>query len=433
MPGFRFPFKHKSSRQKARNFPTRANSLASIQSQKQKTLEELERELAAEAQFVPTRPLKPAPKPKKGGFLGKLIGVAVLLGIPVGLIWAANLPYAPIRRPIAEKAPILLLPSYASVERNYKEAIASLNAAEQLLTQSTSPADIELGKEKLADAKRHFDAIPLSFLEDYPDYDYWWYRWRFDPFSFNQYRARIGQLEAIAFQEGNAQTSLTSVEQGINSAKQLYQQATTPEAKQAAIASWQAAIDRLEQISTRTTAGETAQQKLATYEREFEDIMVSAARSDRVTTAVAAAKKFAWQAATASQNPPHPPTKWKQVETLWQEAINELKQVSPDEGSGYVEAQDLIAQYTTNLEQVKIRRQAEEASVYALEQAQKQIESLLANTPNDATKVDWTGTAAKLQAIIRQLENVENGTTAYPKAQELLRFATTKLKEIKPQ
>ncbi|MDY6783350.1 MAG: hypothetical protein SW833_12545 [Cyanobacteriota bacterium] len=431
MPGFRFPFKPKSSPQKPQNFLTRTHSPSPIQQQTNKTLEELERELSAEPQFVQTHPAKPAPKRKKGGFLGKLLGVTALLGIPAGIVWFANLPYAPIRRPVAEKAPILLLPSYASVEHNYREAIASFEAAEQLLTQSTSSADIELGKEKLAAAKQYFDAIPLDFLEDYPDYDYWWYRWRFDPFTFNQYRARIGQLEAIAFQEGNAQTSLSSVEQGIISAKQVYQQATTPEAKQAAIASWQAAIDRLEEISTRTAAGETARQKLATYEREFEDIMASAAQSDRVTNAVAAAKKFAWQAATASQNPPHPPAKWKQVETLWGEAISELKRVSPDEGSGYVAAQELIAQYTTNLEQVKIRRQAEEASVYALERAQKQIESLLARTPNDSQQVDWTGTAAKLQGIIRELESVENGTTAYPKAQELLRFATTKLKEIK--
>lgn len=434
MSGFRFPFKFKSSRQNPSQSPTAPQSPGSIQQQKQKTLADLERELQAEAQFVQTRPLQSRQKPqKKGGFFGKLLGLVVLLGIPVGVVWAANLPYPMIRRPVAEKAPILLLPSYASIDKNYREGIANLEAAEQLLERTTSSADVELGKEKLAAAKKNFDAIPLWFVEDWPNYDYWWYSWRFDSFRFNQYRARIGQLEAIAFQEGNAQTSLATVEQGINTAKQLYQQATTQEAKQVAIASWQAAIEQLEQISARTTAGETAQQKLATYQREFEDIMASAARSDRVTNAVAAAKKFAWQAASASQNPPHPPAKWQQVETLWQEAISELKQVSPEEGSGYVEAQDLIAQYTTNLEQVKIRRQAEEASAYALDRAQKQIENLLASTPNESEKVDWTGTAARLQGIIRELEKVENGTTAYPKARELLGFATAKLKEIKPQ
>ncbi|MDY7013830.1 MAG: hypothetical protein SVX43_09595 [Cyanobacteriota bacterium] len=426
-----FPFKPKPSHQKASNFPSPPASTPA--QQQRKTLNELENELAAEAQLVQTQPAAPKPKPKKGGVLGKLLGLAALLGIPIGIVWIANLPYAAIRRPVAENAPILLLPSYANVEWHYQEAIAALQGAEQLLTQSTSPADIELGKEKLADAKHHFDAIPTTFLEDHPDYDYWWYSWSFDPFSFNQYRARIGQLEAIAFQEGNAQVSLATVEEAISAAQQQYQQATTPEAKQAAIAAWQSALDRLEQISVRTSAGETAQQKLATYERAFEDIMKSAAQSDRAANAIAAAKKFAWQAATASQNPPHPPAKWKQVETLWQEAIDQLEPLASDEGSGYVEAQDLIAQYTTNLEQVKIRRQAEEASAYALQQAQKRIESLLASTSNDPNNVDWTGTAAKLQGIIRELESVQNGTTAYAKAQELLGFATAKLKEIQRQ
>ncbi|MBD2577752.1 hypothetical protein [Oscillatoria sp. FACHB-1406] len=404
--------------------------MSSIQSQKNKTLADLERELEAEAQFIQTRPVQPAPKPKKSNFFGKLIGVAVLLGLPVGLIWVANLPYPVIRRPVAQKAPLLLLPSYASIDRNYREGIINLETAEQLLQNTTSAADIALGKEKLAAAKQNFDAIPLWFVEDWSDYDYWWYRSRFDRFAFNQYRAQIGQLEAIAFQEGNAQTSLSGIEGGINAAKQRYAQATTPEAKQAAIASWKAAIDHLEQISGQTNAGETARKKFATYSREFEDIMASASRSDRVTTAVAAAKKYAWQAASASQNPPHNVAQWQQVETFWQEAIDQLKPITPDEGSGYVETQDLIAQYTANLEQVKIRRLAEEASSEALESAQRKIESLLASTPNDSTQVNWTGTAAQLQEIIRELEKVDNGTMAYAKAQELLKFAKARLQSI---
>jgi hypothetical protein len=59
--------------------------------------------------------------------------------MPVGVVWLANLPYPVIRRPVARTAPILLLPSYMSVEANYRQAIASVEQAEQLIENATSP------------------------------------------------------------------------------------------------------------------------------------------------------------------------------------------------------------------------------------------------------------------------------------------------------
>ncbi|MFN6498842.1 MAG: hypothetical protein RMX65_017850 [Nostoc sp. DedQUE01] len=61
------------------------------------------------------------PAKAKRGIGTKLIWIAILIGIPVGVIWVANLPYAVIRRPVARNAPILLLPSYMSVDRHYRQ------------------------------------------------------------------------------------------------------------------------------------------------------------------------------------------------------------------------------------------------------------------------------------------------------------------------
>jgi adenine-specific DNA methylase len=121
------------------------------------------------------------------------------------------------------------------------------------------------------------------------------------------------------------------------------------------------------------------------------------------------------------------------VEKLWKEAIARLEDVPKDDLAGYAEAQKLLAEYKTNLGQVQIRRQAEAESVETLEQAQRQIERLLAYTPTDAKSLDRNGTMSQLQSIINQLEKVQNGTTAYLKAQELRLSAQNKLKQLQPK
>ncbi|MBD0310505.1 MAG: hypothetical protein ICV80_21135, partial [Microcoleus sp. T1-bin1] len=126
-------------------------------------------------------------------------------------------------------------------------------------------------------------------------------------------------------------------------------------------------------------------------------------------------------------------TEWEQVENLWEQAIDQLKQIRSDDLTGYPEAQKLLAQYSTNLGQVNIRQQAEKDSQEALQQAQSKIERLLAATPTDANSVNRNRTISELQGIIYKLDKVENGTTAYLKAQELMLSAKNKLNQLQPR
>jgi hypothetical protein len=396
-----------------------------------KSLAQLQKE--ADAKYYATYPHKQsAPVKSKGNFLGKIIWAAVLLGIPVGVVWVANLPYPVIRRPVAKNAPILLVPSYMDMDFHYRQGVASVEQAQQLIEKPTSTADLNLGEQKVNEAQKHLDALPVGFLTDLPEYRYWWYDSRFSIYGFNTARTKVGQLEAKVFQEKNAQTLLTDSQQALNTAKQQYQQASTPKDKQTAIASWRWAIDQFKQVPGQTLAGKTAQAQLDNYQRDFKEVVGLAAGNERISTLIDGARQFSWQAAKAAQNPPHSVAEWQQVETLWEQAIKRLEQISKEDLTGYAEAQKLLAQYNTNLGQVKIRRQAEADSVETLVRAQRQIESLLASTPTDTNSVDRNRTISQLQSIINELEKVQNGTTAYLKAQELLLSAKNKLKQIQP-
>lgn len=444
MAGFNLPFKFPSK--KAQNNPDIDPSVQSTQpvklhnsaasQPKKKSLADLEKE--AEANYYalyPHRKPKPAvkAKAKSAGILGKLIGATILIGVPVGIVWVANLPYAMIRRPVAKTAPILLLPSYMKMDTNYRQAISSVEQAEQLIEKATSPADLNLGEEKVKAAQKNLEALPITFLNDFPEYNYWWYDWRFNIYQFNSARTKVGQLEAKVFQEKNAQTLLTDSEQALIAAKEQYQAATTPTDKQSAISAWRTAIDQLEQVPRQTLAGKTANTKIKNYQLDFKEVVGLAAGNERVSTLIDSAKQYSWKAAQEGQNPPHNVAKWEQIEKLWEQAITQLNEIRSDDLAGYAEAQRLRAEYSKNLGQVKIRQQAEQDSARTLEQAERNIQYLLAATPTTAQSLDRNRTISQLQGIINDLEKVQNGTTSYLKAQELLLQAKNKLNQLSSQ
>ncbi|MBD2071305.1 hypothetical protein H6F93_27955 [Leptolyngbya sp. FACHB-671] len=395
--------------------------------QQPKTLAQLEQEMAAEAQVLPTRPMRHSPNPI-GRTFNKIKWTVILLGIPAGMVWFVNLPYPMIRRPVAEAAPILLLPSYISMDNHYRQAIASVEQAEQLINNPTSPADIDLGEQKVEQAQKSLNALPIGFLNDFPEYRYWWYDWRFSSSRFYDARTTVAQLEAVVFQEKNAQVALFDAEQALNTAKQQYQQATTSVDKGVAIAAWQSALDQLAVIPSQTLAGRTAQQKYVAAERDFAAIVGVAAGNERTSAMIEAARGFAWEAAKAGQNPPHSVEQWLQVEALWQQAIQGLEQVPNDDLVGYAEAQRLLAEYNANLGQIRVRQENERISVAALQRAKDQIAWV-----NNYVDGDIGYIASELQSIINDLEKVEEGTTAYLEAQELLLLANNKLNQLQPQ
>lgn len=416
----------------AQGQPLAAPQPGGIQPQRPKTLAELEQEIEREraAQVVRLHPHHAAIASHSRKTFAKLIWIGIVVGIPVGALWVVNLPYPPIRRPIAHAAPILLLPSYMSIDANYRDAIALVEQADQLINQATSDVDIELGEQKTIQAQESLDALPIWFLYDFPEYRSWWYYWRFSPAQFDRARARIGELEAKVFQEKNARTRLVEAEQALKQAKQQYQQANTPADKQLALAAWRTALDQLEQIPSATFAGRSAQQKFIASQREFQETVGLAAGDEQIASLIKAAQGFAWEAAKLGQNPPHSVAEWQQVANLWQEATHRLEQISPDDVVGYAEAQRLLASYRSNLAQIQIRQQSEADSVQALKLAQQQIQTLQASTPDNTNNLNRNYTISQLQAIINQLQRVESGTTAYLEAQQLLIFAKNKLNKL---
>ncbi|MBE9229864.1 hypothetical protein IQ264_31155 [Phormidium sp. LEGE 05292] len=351
--------------------------------------------------------------------------VVGITGVAAGTVWVLNLPYPMIRWPVARTAPILLLPSYMKMDYDYRQAIVLVEQADQLVNRATSQADLLLGEQKVKQAQKHLDGLPVWFLGYQPQYRFW-FGWNFTLDEFRSARANVGRMEAKVFQEKQAQTLLEQGEQALNTAKQQHDGAKTWEERQKAIAAWQVALDQLQQLPQETLAGRGSQMKIAAYERDFRKISTLATQNERTGTLMDAARQFAMAAAVKGQNPPHSAAEWQEVEKLWDQAIDRLEKISLEE-SGYLEAQKLLITYQGNLGIVKIRQQAEESSVAALTTAKREIENLLAS---NSGRVDRNQMISQIQSIIYELQKVQTGTTVYKEAQELMQSAQKKLKEM---
>ena len=339
-----------------------------------------------------------------------------------GGIWVLNLPYPMIRQPVARTMPLVLLPSFMSMDHNYRQAIALTEQADQLVNKATSAADFEVGDTKVKSAQKHLDALPVWFLGYYPTAYCGWFgcSWRFTFDEFQQARKSVARMDAKLFQERNAITALAEAEQAIATAKQQY---TSNDAakKEAALTDWQTAMDTIKTISSDTLGGRTAQTKLAAFERDFEEVVGYAADNSRLGNILQAAQLKAETAQQFSPNTPQSVTEWESAVKLWQEVVADLDRVEDP-----VVVQKMQP-YQKRLVQVQIRLKQEETSVRAFENAQRMTTSLFAQIPPGATTITMQQ-RGQIQAIADELKKVKPGTTVYQEAQALLRSAEKRLK-----
>jgi hypothetical protein len=353
-----------------------------------------------------------------------------MLGLS-GLVWLVNLPYPMIRRPVASTAPLLLLPSYLSMDRNYREAIAHVEQADQLVNKATSAADISLGADKVKLAQENLDQLPVWFLgyEPVKICSFMGCSWNFTFDEFSRARAQVGRMEARIFQETNALSQLQTAESAIQAAQSTYQSSDNPEQQRQAINHWQTGLDQLSLIPRQTLAGEQAEGKFRNYSQALQQIAGQTSGAQKTQTLVAAAQQFATLAQQEMANGPHSALEWQTIQTMLQQAMERLQQVKPQDPF-YLEAQTLLAQYTQRLGQVQNQLQQEQSASQALDNAQREIQALIASGPAAETPQQRNQFKSRLTGILTELEKVNSGTTAYPQAQELIKQAQSTLKKL---
>jgi hypothetical protein len=167
------------------------------------------------------------------------------------------------------------------------------------------------------------------------------------------------------------------------------------------------AIDLLAAIPFWSKHHGQAQERLADYR----------AQAERVEDMVAALQTAA-RAAYASQNPPHPPAQWSEVQSLWREAITRLEQL-PEDSNLQPLAQRKLKEYQNKLEEINQRIVKEQEANQNLEAAKEA--ALIARARQGVAQElsHWQLVHATWLTALNRLERIPQGTMAYEEAQAL--------------
>jgi hypothetical protein len=205
---------------------------------------------------------------------GKLKYLAIGLTSAAGVLIILNLPHPKIRWFVARTAPILLVPSYMSMDFHYWGARSSVQEANNLLQSAATFSDIKQIESKIAEAEKHLSSIPVWFLGYYPEVycQKFSCSWNFGFDEFENIRTEIIHIETTTMREKQAFVPLIEAEQAYRGAKRELSIAKSKRQKELAIASMQAAIKITEEVPTGTLAHIKAQEKVKAYKRYYEKI-----------------------------------------------------------------------------------------------------------------------------------------------------------------
>ena len=167
------------------------------------------------------------------------------------------------------------------------------------------------------------------------------------------------------------------------------------------------AIQLLESIPPWSSQHGKAQELIKSYKTQAE----------RVSTMVAALKTAA-RAAYKSDNPPHPPFLWTEIQGMWREAIAKLEQL-PTNSNLQPVAKEKIKAYKTNLDQTN-QRLLKERQAQAYLQSAKDAALIAEARQGVAQSLEhWQSVYSSWQWAMNRLKQIPKGTTAYQEAQQL--------------
>ncbi|MGJ3249310.1 MAG: hypothetical protein ACFE0I_24955 [Elainellaceae cyanobacterium] len=164
---------------------------------------------------------------------------------------------------------------------------------------------------------------------------------------------------------------------------------------------------RLSQIPFWSEHHEQAQTLLKSYE-------VDANYLGYVVTA----QKHALSASELSQDPPHPLVVWKEVRTLWLQAIDQLGNI-PEQATSYSFAQSKQAEYRANLATINRRIELEEQAHKTISATRNAAQMAEARESSADSVETWRLVNATWQVVLNRINDVPPNTMAYAEAQQL--------------
>jgi len=155
------------------------------------------------------------------------------------------------------------------------------------------------------------------------------------------------------------------------------------------------------------------------YYREAQSALPGYERQVRSLNYVTSAQEKAYQAALASQDPPHPVSQWQQIAKDWRSA-SEMLEAVPAESPVRELADSKLTEYRANRATILVRIDAEAKAEVGLRQAQQAASIGTEQVKAAGSLEDWEAALASWESAVDNLSQIPQGTNAHGDAQELL-------------
>ena len=177
---------------------------------------------------------------------------------------------------------------------------------------------------------------------------------------------------------------------------------------------WQGAIAQLAKVPADSPIYDLAQRKRAEYESNLAQIDQRIRREVEAQEWITVARKTA-QTAEARQGVATTLGTWQQTRATWQTVIDYLKKI-PTGTMAHAEGQQLLELYQPQLLTAEERVRQEEAGSQRFSLA-----AAAAAAAQDAERRDqWNEAAAQWQQALVEVQQIQDGSTAYDQAQPLI-------------
>lgn len=344
------------------------------------------------------------------------------LTVTIGTLGAgltiANLPLPGMRDAIAQKAPVLLLPSVAAWDYHYREGMVDFQQAEQLIQQAKHPNDLDQGDRKLKSAQSHLNALPLQGFEQYGDTYYCSFRncgWNFSSREIQQRREEAGRIEAVLTQERNLQLQLKQITDTIATTESEFKTTKDNAKKQTLLAKWEQNLSQLDMLQSNSLMGRIARTEHLRVSTNYQKITGLTQAQTQSGNLLQAAVPFAQAAQKLTAGKSHSVAEWEAIVRQWDNAIEQIQSI-PVDNADYVKSRKVISDYQQQADRAKIRLTEERNAAESLQAIEAQINTLVQNH----SSLNRDQAKAQLMTIEAKLKKIPQGTTAYDQAQDWL-------------
>jgi hypothetical protein len=301
-------------------------------------------------------------------------------------------------------ATVVLASSYALTRPCVIGKCSAIPQAQQLATQALDRISVSSDEQEIVSAKQQLDEA-IETLNAIP--------------GWSNHRNEAQTLVKDYQHDSNSLKTILDATQTADRAVLLVQTSSYQWEEMRSL--WQNAIVTLQPLLSDRQWQAISQVKIYDYQKNLDALQNRRDAQNNANVKLKIAKEAA-QVAQMRQNSAQTASDWQLVSSIWQTALQHLREISP-QTSVYQETRQLIEIYTAELLSAGMRQRQEESAANLYKRAVEQAK----RAKNAEKKQKWSAAASDWRIALTYIKQVPRQTFQYRQAEPLLATYTLAL------